>query len=128
MRVLGIDYGTKKVGIAWSDELGRLAFPRKILKNDKKLISFIDEICKKEKVEKIVLGASYNEKGEDNVVMEKILNFQNILKKQIRLQIILEKEFFTSIEARRYQKDKIEVDDSSAALILQRYLDKKNLK
>ena len=60
--------------------------------------------------------------------MEKILNFQNILKKQIRLQIILEKEFFTSIEARRYQKDKIEVDDSSAALILQRYLDKKNLK
>ncbi|OGI88094.1 hypothetical protein A2995_01790 [Candidatus Nomurabacteria bacterium RIFCSPLOWO2_01_FULL_33_24] len=128
MRLIGIDYGQKRVGIAVSDEENRIAFPRTILKNDKHLLDLIEKICQEEKIDRIVMGESYNCQGKSNKLMEKIISFKNELKKKLKLPIKLEKEFMTTIEARRYQENKKEVDSSAAALILQRYLDRLNIK
>ena len=53
MRYLGIDYGSKRVGIAISDASGKIAFPREVLPNDKNLLTRIADLCAKEKVEAI---------------------------------------------------------------------------
>ena len=53
-RLLGIDYGTKRVGIAVSDEAGQIAFPKEVLKNDNLLLSKIGDICKNDKKEFVI--------------------------------------------------------------------------
>lgn len=123
MRYLGIDFGTKKVGIAYSDESATLAFPYTILKTDKNLVDSIVKIIAEKEAEALVLGESYNAKNEENEVMVDIRKFKTELETKIQIPIYMEKEYLTSMEARRYQ-DKMIVDDSAAALILQRFLDK----
>lgn len=136
MKYLGIDFGTKRVGIAISDENGTFAFPKTILKNDKQLILNLGTIIQNEKIESIVIGESLNEQGLANKVNQDIKNFIEILNKEFNLPIEKEKEFFSSFEAHgrlgkesmNDRKTKIEkgndLDSKAAAIILQRYLDK----
>ena len=121
---MGIDYGTKRVGIAISDESQSFALPKVVLANDKKLISKIKEICEKENVEKIILGESKNFKMEDNKVMTKISEFKKVLEVETRREVIFEPEFMTSAEAERIQGKNDMLDASAAALILKSYLEK----
>ncbi len=142
---MGIDYGTKRVGIAISDENGRLAFPKEVLQNDPRLLAKLDEILKKENIVEIIIGESLNLKGEPNKVSKDINSFILKLEDIYKFPIHRENEFLTSLEARRSQDTKSSlhtggaharnkksklpfVDASAAALILQRYLDRKNLK
>ena len=139
MRYLGVDYGSKRVGIALSDESATLAFPKEILENNKGLIETIKKICQEEKVEGIVVGESYDEKGEPNKIMAKIFLFKKKITDEIGLPVYGEKEFFTTIEARKVPGKvrpspkrtshliPLLTDASAAALILQRFLDKKQL-
>jgi len=124
MRFLGIDYGSKRVGLALSDEAGRLAFPFKILINRADLLELLHSICGEQEVSEIVLGESLDLSGKENEIMAEIKEFKKGLEK-LGLPVHLEKEFLTTIEARRYQPDK-KADAGAAALILQRYLDRKN--
>lgn len=132
MRYLGIDYGHKKVGLAVSDEAGSFAFPYQVLKNDsvQKLIAEIKKICETEKIEAIVLGESLDLSGQANPIQEDILNFKEKLEKEIGLTVILEREFFTTWEAKRVidggQTDKL-TDARAAALILKSFLDRNQL-
>ncbi|MFA7315560.1 MAG: Holliday junction resolvase RuvX [Candidatus Paceibacterota bacterium] len=138
MKHLGIDYGSKRVGIALSDEGGRMAFPQTILPNDLSLIPSIVSLCQNEEVSAIVLGESHDLSGEPNKIMGSIEEFKRNLEAELDLPIYFQKEFMTSMEARgRVGKEgnnarkvtkekKGAVDASAAALILQRYLDKKN--
>lgn len=145
MRFLGIDYGTKRIGVAISDENGTLAFPKEIIKNDGNEISHIGEILKKEKASEIVVGESVDFSGKLNALSGRIEVFILELKEKFNLPVHKQKEFLTSVEARKSgttKKDfnpaqshsKIKqiksgrVDASAAALILQRYLDKINNK
>lgn len=134
---MGIDYGSKRVGIALSDDGGMLAFPKRNLTNDRTLFDEIKKTCKTEEVDAIVLGESLDFAGEPNKIMEKIVNFKQKLETELNLPVYLQKEFMTSVEARRPKDGKNifsarklpqekpkEVDASAAALILQRYLDK----
>jgi len=125
MRFLGIDYGTKRIGVAVSDENIILAFPKGILLNNLNIFKNIGEILKTENISEIVIGESVNFKGKENIVSKEIKTFISELKDKFNLPIHEQKEFLTSVEARRFQKKK-EVDDSAAALILQRYLDRIN--
>ncbi len=125
MKFLGIDYGTKRVGIAISDLNGRLAFPGETLKNNGELFRKLIEIVQKEKVAEIVVGESLDFFGLPNLLQKEIDFFIDKLKKKFAMPVHKEKEFLTSVEARRYS-DHNEVDASAAALILQRYLEKKN--
>ena len=127
MKYLGIDYGSKRIGLAISDENGKVAFPREVLPNDKHIVSKIKEICQKDLVGAIVLGESINYDGEKNAIMKKISAFKDILELETCLPIFLEPEFMTSIEAERLQGKNEKLDASAAAIILKYYLDKINL-
>jgi putative holliday junction resolvase len=127
-KFLGIDYGSRNVGIAVSDEDGKLAFPRCNLQNDKIMLEKIAKIISEEKAAEIVVGESINYKGEDNPIMKDILIFIKKLEKKFSLPIHLEPEFLTSAEARRLQKENEKSDSSAAAIILQSYLDKRRQK
>lgn len=122
MRYLGIDYGTRRVGIAISDEAGEFALPFSVLPNDKKLLTAIATICREKNIGAIVVGESKNFSGEDNPVQEKINQFKKELEKATGLPIELEPEFFTSAEAARLQGRNNKLDASAAALILKSFL------
>lgn len=129
MKLLGIDFGRKRVGIAVSDEEQRIAFPKAVYPNDKKLIGRTADYCKENSVSGIVLGESKNFKGEDNPVMKDILKFKNKFEEATSLPIFMEPEFMTSSEAEKMRvegDDKEMLDASAAAVILQSYLDKNN--
>lgn len=124
MRYLGIDFGTKRVGIAISDEGGSLAFPHSVMENNKNLIEKVLDIIKKESIEKVIMGESKNFKGEDNEIMKDILKFKGELENKTGREVIFEPEFLTSAEAQQIQGRNGMIDASAAAVILQSYLDK----
>jgi putative Holliday junction resolvase len=138
MKFLGIDFGTRKVGLSISDKEGKMAFPYKLLKSDKSKIDDILSIIKKEKIEHIVLGYSVNNQGFENSVMKFVKPFKEELELKLNIPISFEKEFMTSVFARqnfspkdklksRQTKNQNKVDDDvgAAILILQRFLDRK---
>ena len=129
MRLFGIDYGTKRVGLALSDESGRFAFPYRVLTNtgSQKLTDEIAAVCQKEKVRRIVLGESRNYRGEANPVMKQIETLKKRLVEKTGLPVTLEPEFLTSAEAERLQGKTAEHDAAAAALILKSYIDKYDL-
>lgn len=131
MKYIGLDYGTKKCGLAVSDDRGVVAVPWKIVATSE-LLSELAEMFKNEKFKRIVVGESVNSKGEHNAVFAEVEKFVEILKNEYAnkfesgdLGIFFEKEFFSSKHARS-EDGKREVDDRAAALILQRFLDKEN--
>jgi len=138
MRHLGIDYGSKRVGIAISDENGMMAFPYKILPNNMELVDTIHNICGVEEIGAIVLGESHDLSGQPNKIMGSIEEFKRNLEVELELPIYFQKEFMTTVEARgRAGKEinnakkvgkaaQLAADASAAALILGRYLEKKN--
>lgn len=145
MRYLGIDYGSKRVGLSVSDENGQMAFPYKILANNLELNDSIHNICGQEGITAIVLGESYNLKGEKNKIMGSIEEFKKNIERELGIPVYLEKEFMTTIfardlmdEASGFLKKNIKIakkiakkktdsaDASAATLILQRFLDRKN--
>jgi len=138
MRYLGIDYGSKRVGLSISDEDGILAFPYKIIPNNLDLIDSIHNICGEESVSAIILGESHDLSGQPNKIMGSIEELKHNLEVELDLPVYFQKEFMTTIEARgRAGKEinnakkigktkQVQADASAAALILSRFLDKKN--
>jgi putative Holliday junction resolvase len=126
MRFMGIDYGTKRVGIALSDESNTFALPKTVIENSKSLLESIDSIARDNNVTHIVLGESKNYKGEDNKIMPKIQELKEKIENNLKLPVVLEPEFMTSHNAERFQGKTELLDASAAALILQSYLDRLN--
>lgn len=131
MKYIGLDYGTKKCGLAVSDDRGVVAVPWKIVATSE-LLRELAEMLNNEKFKRIVVGESVNSKGEHNLVFSEVEKFVEILKSEYAskfesgdIEMFFEKEFFSSKHARS-EDGKREVDDRAAALILQRFLDKQN--
>lgn len=124
-RILGVDFGTKKVGIAVSDKDGNFALPKVVLQNDKDLMHNLEKIINEENIGEIVVGESLDYKGKENIVMEGVRSFVNEIKKRLDLKVTFEPEFLTSSQVRSTQGDSKMIDASAAALILQSFLDKK---
>ena len=125
MRLLGIDYGAKRVGVAISDEDRRLAFPKSVILNSRELSNTLRDMALEAGTTHIIMGESRNFKGEKNAVMDGILKLKNE-HEGFNLTVSLEPEFMTSQQAARLQGEGSELDASSAALILQSYLDKQH--
>ncbi|MCI9197185.1 MAG: Holliday junction resolvase RuvX [Lachnospiraceae bacterium] len=136
MRIMGLDYGSKTVGVAVSDALGFTAQGVEIIrrKSEKRLrqtLARIDELIAEYQVGSIVLGFP---KNMDNTIgdrAEKSLEFQEILKKRTGLPVVMWDERLTTVEAdrtmaqtgvRREDRKKY-VDELAAMFILQGYLD-----
>lgn len=140
MKYLGIDYGSKRVGVAISDENSTMAFPYKIIQNNMELVDTIHNICGTEEIGAIVLGESHDLSGKPNKIMGSIEEFKRNLEAELDLPVYFQKEFMTTVEARGREgkgvndarktkkTEQKKADSSAAALILQRYLDKINNK
>ncbi len=132
---LGIDYGTKRIGVALSDEEGKLAFPHGVIPAGPKALSAVAELARANTAGKIVVGESRNYKNEPNAVMEDIELFKKDLEELTGLPVEYEAEFMTSAAALRHTQDKrgektsdaLNLDASAAALILQSYLDRNRI-
>ncbi len=139
MKYLGIDYGSKRVGLATSDDDGVFAFPYKIVANDTTLVDTVHNICGEENISAIVLGESTDLSGNPNKIMGSIEEFKKNVEAELGVPIYFQKEFMTTVEARGRAGKEVNnarqvakapqaaADASAAALILQRYLDKKNI-
>jgi len=125
MRYLGIDYGTKKIGLALSDEGGEFAFPHSVVSYDRDFFRVLGRVCTDHAVKAIVLGHSLTASGAENEIVEETNRFAEKLHTVLALPVHRQNEFFSSVEAHRYQTKKGDRDDSAAAIILQRFLDAK---
>ncbi len=123
MRYLGIDYGTKRVGIAMSDENGDMAFPKEVLKNDARLIENLRKIVTENEIKKVVIGESKDFKMKDNAIMTEILDLQAVIEKTFEIDALLHPEFMSSQQAEFFQGKTATTDASAATIILQSYLD-----
>lgn len=134
MKYLGIDYGTKRIGVAQSDESGTIAFPLSVVDAGPGAVGAVAQLAKENRIEKIVMGESKNFNNQPNVVMGDIEQFKKSLAEATGLPVEYEPEFMTSAQALRQGQDKRgeggksaeNLDASAAALILQGYLDKHN--
>jgi len=136
MRVMGLDYGSKTVGVAISDPLGITAqgietIERKEENKLRKTLARIEELVKEYEVEKIVLGFPKNMNNSIGERAEKSLEFQAMLERRIGIPVILWDERLTTVEAERTlmesnvrrENRKKYVDKIAAVFILQGYLD-----
>ena len=136
MRILGLDYGSKTVGVAVSDPLGLTAQKVETIwrKQENKLrqtLARIEELIAEYEVEKIVLGFPKNMNNTVGERAEKALEFGEMLKKRTGLEVILWDERLTTVEADRTlieagvrrENRKQYLDGIAAVFILQGYLD-----
>ena len=135
-KVLGLDYGKVRIGIALSDESQTFAFGREFIQNDNKTLSKLKSIIESENVTKIILGYPVNLKGDKTRQTVEVEKFEERLKSitlPLRIEIVRWDERFTSkmaedslIESgmkKKKRQIKGNVDIVSAALLLQSYLD-----
>jgi putative Holliday junction resolvase len=137
-RIIALDYGTKRVGVALSDETNSIAFGKEALRNDEKLFEKIAAIVKEYGVRKIILGYPLNLKGDRTRQTEEVEAFEFKLKNFFRninkeVAVIRYDERFTSKMAqdsmilsgmkKKKRQVKSNLDIISATLILQSYLD-----
>ena len=136
MRILGLDYGTKTVGVAVSDELGFTAQAVETIwrKQENKLrqtLARIEALIQEYEVESIVLGFPKNMNNTIGDRAEKSLEFKKTLERRTGLPVVMWDERLTTVEANRTMiESKIRrenrgkyVDELAAIFILQGYLD-----
>ena len=136
MRIMGLDYGSKTVGVAVSDLLGMTAQPvetitRKDENKLRKTCARIEELIQEYGVTKIVLGLPKHMNDEIGERAEKAIAFGEMLKRRTGLEIILWDERLTTVEAEqtliecnvRREDRKKYIDQVAAVFILQGYLD-----
>ena len=132
-KVIGLDIGKKRIGIAMSDAMGLIAHPAETISREpeKEAVNKIKQLAKENNVKKIVAGLPKNMNGTIGEQAQDCIKFAEKLKDEF--EVIFEDERLTSRQAesilaltgRKYTKDKQLVDLKSACLILQQYLDRK---
>ena len=123
LKHLGIDFGSKRIGLAISDDTATVAFPYKTVLNTSKVCDEILEIIKFERIAKVVIGESKDKDMKDNPIMTLIHEFKGELEKN-SIEVDFHNEFFSSAQvlSTMGQQNKA-IDASAAAIILQSYLD-----
>lgn len=123
MRYLGIDWGSRYVGVAISDEKGVFAFPYEVIdyKKIQFLVARLKEIIKKENIKELVIGLPKALNQQDTAQTREVRSAMEILKNEFGLPINFSDEIMTSKMAEQYSEKNVHA--SSAALILQGYLD-----
>lgn len=141
MRIMGLDYGTKTVGVAISDALGLTAqgietIQRKEENKLRRTLARIEELVSEYEVEKIVLGFPKHMNNDIGERAEKSLEFRDMLTRRTGLEVIMWDERLTTVEAERTliesnvrrENRKKYIDKIAAVFILQGYLDSVYLK
>ena len=134
-RVIGIDYGDSRIGLALSDPMQIIAKPSGIIHNkgEDYVLNELKSIIAENRVEKIVVGMPFGMKGNDTVQTKKVRGFIDFLEQNFDMQIISVDERLSTksaISSLVQQKidtgrEKHRVDETAAAIILQEFLDSK---
>ena len=132
-RVLSVDYGTKRIGLALSDLMQIIGKPYKTIinRNDQQVLEELDIIVKEKNVNKIIVGLPLTLKGEYSEQTNATIKFVEFLKQNMKTEIITYDERLSSIQAKnslikqgvKTGHNKGAVDQTAAALFLQGYLD-----
>ena len=133
MRILALDHGTVRIGVAVSDELKMLAHPLEFIPADPfaAFLARLKEIIREKEVELIIVGMPRNMDGSYGPAALKVQVFVAALKVAVTIPIRALDERLTSVQANRIlrenkvrgDKRKEQVDKMAAAIILQSYLD-----
>ncbi|TSA28042.1 MAG: Holliday junction resolvase RuvX [Ignavibacteriales bacterium] len=131
-RILAIDFGTKRIGLAVTDPLNIFAYPLITLSNDSKFIEKLKKIIEEYHIVKIILGYPLKESGAESTSSLSVLKFKTELENKIDLKIELIDERYSSSIAReriiqsvvskKKRRDKSLLDKNAAAVILEDYL------
>ncbi|MCH7770254.1 MAG: Holliday junction resolvase RuvX [Bacteroidetes bacterium] len=129
-RILGVDYGKKRIGLALTDPLHTFAYAYKTIPNDKKLWINFKNIINEKKVSLVILGMPNVKKNK--ALANIILSFKDKIEKNFNTDVIIWDEEFTSVIAqkriiesvvkKKKRQDKGLIDQNSAAIILEEYL------
>ena len=135
MRIMALDYGSKTVGVAVSDELGLTALPLETIKREKenklrKTLARIEEIIKEKSISLIVLGKPLNMDDSEGERVEKSLAFKETLEKRTGLEVLWQDERLSSVEAEEILADsgikkedmKRYIDSVAASVILREFM------
>ncbi|MEM9674455.1 MAG: Holliday junction resolvase RuvX [Cyclobacteriaceae bacterium] len=133
-RLVGIDYGLKRVGIAVTDPLQIIATPLETIPTSQ-VINYLKQYCQNETVDAFVVGLPRKLDNSDTHATQPAKTFAKQLKKQFTQPIYWEDERFTSKMAldamiaggttKKYRREKGNIDKVSATIILQSYLESK---
>ena len=134
-RKMGLDYGDKRIGIAFSDLLGLIASAYEVYQNnnEEETLNYLCKLAKDKDVDQIILGLPLNMEGEENPRTIITRDFGKKLQEKSGMPVIYEDERLTSVEADEmlksrkmsWEKRKEIIDKVSAELILQSYLSNK---
>ena len=133
-KIMGIDYGSLRVGVALSDEGQTFAFPQGVYENNDVLMSVIADLMQREHVDHCVVGEADNPAGGENTIQRRTMIFADALRVRTSCEVSTLSEAYSSAEARRALEEKVQtrkdkrvsVDAAAAAIILQTYLDTAN--
>jgi len=132
-RIMGIDYGEKRIGIALSDPLLTFAYPFITLQNDSSFLLNLSKIIDEKKIVKVILGLPSERFKSSKELSQKVLKLKSEIETKNKIEVILWDEEYSSAiakekviesvtkKSRRKEKDLL--DRHSAAVILQEYLD-----
>jgi len=132
-RILGIDYGSKRIGVAVSDPLRVIAQGIGTLENDHRVIGRISSIIKEQDVALVVVGMPYSSDGGKGAKALEVDQFIQRIKESVSTGVETWDESYTSVNAqrafidggmkRKQRRQKARVDEMAARLMLQEYLD-----
>lgn len=133
MRVLGIDYGTVRVGLAISDPMGIIAHPLETIQvtSLKKTVEAIAAVIEKNKVEKVVVGLPKHMSGDESESSKKARELGTALQERVKIPLAYYDERMSTCAAERAmidadvsrKKRREKIDTVAASIILQSYLD-----
>lgn len=125
MRKMGIDFGSKNVGLAFTDESGSMAFPHGVLPNNAGLFPAVLKLIKEKNVEEIVIGHSLDKAGKANKIHQAVESFILELTLELGIPIHLEPEQYSTQQAIRIQGKNSQTDAAAAAIILDSFITRK---
>jgi len=136
MRILAVDHGEKRIGLALSDPTGAIASPLQVIKHVSRLLDAaqVADIAVQHDAGLIVIGQSFDEEGTPNLAGRRAAKFAGALQEQTQIPIILWDESFSTQDARAAQielglsrkKRSGHHDELAAVMILQSYIESKS--
>ncbi len=133
MRILAVDHGEKRIGLAISDPTATIASPLKVIEHTSRLMDAaqVANLAAENEVALIIIGQSYDEEGKPNLAGRRAAKFAEALKEQTQIPVILWDESFSTQEARATRiemgvsrkKRAGHMDELAAVMILKSYLD-----
>src|SRR6185436_2631630 len=133
MRILAIDHGEKRIGLALSDSTGTIANPLQVIKHVSRLLDAaqVADIATQHDAGLIVIGQSFDEAGNPNLAGRRAAKFAEALKEQISIPVVLWDESFSTQDARATRiemgvsrkKRAGHMDELAAVIILRSYLE-----